>query len=180
MFDFDVRSGRDVAEPEILWRLARVSRVNPLGEDLLEPISRVPRRPPLTLAPSTPVSETRRLLGARRAKAGLIASHGVLLGLVTEGQLLRHLVEHPREADGADAALVCRVMNAKPETLVESDSVAYAIRKLALVEGGIMPIVLSSGAPSGVLDCRDILLWICNRFGASDALESGPVSGNNS
>ena len=59
------------------------------------------------------IAEARRLIAERRLKAALVASHGVFLGLLTEGQILRRLVTEPRSPDESDLLPVWKAMGPK-------------------------------------------------------------------
>ena len=167
MFDFDVRSGSDPSENDWLKDLARLRAA---GEEFSQPLAEIPRRAPLVVAPSWTLREAFKLMVERHAGAALVASHGVLLGMLSERQIVRQLLE-PQNAPGE--LPVWRVMASEPETLLESDSVAYAIRKLWALGGSAMPIVRPSGAVFGLLETQDIVSWMCGRVGAGPATRTG-------
>lgn len=162
MFDFDVRSGDELSEPELPGNLIRLRA----GTELCEPIAKIPRRSPLLVAPSWTVREAFNLMSHRHSSAALVASHGVLLGMLSEREIVRRLLE-PQPLAGD--LPVCQVMVTDPETLLESDTVAYAIRKLWTLGGRAMPIVRPSGSIFGILETQDLVTWMCSRATARPA-----------
>lgn len=166
MFDFDVRSG-DPAEPDLLVGRASLRAAD---EELLEPLAKIPRRAPLVVAPSWTVREAFNLMVDRHAAAALVASHGVLLGVLSERQIVRELLG----SQPAPGELpVWRVMAPEPETLLESDTIAYAIRKLWTLGGAAMPVVRPSGAVFGLLETQDLVAWMCARVNQGSAARVG-------
>ncbi|MEP6655295.1 MAG: CBS domain-containing protein [Myxococcales bacterium] len=160
MFDFDVRSGnnRPVDEP----RGGGPAR----GEETdvaLDAISTLPRRSPLVVGPLVSLRSALGLMAGRQVAAALVASHGVLLGILNERDLAHRLLE-PDAEDGQLA--VWRVMNPNTETLLDTDSVAYATTKLWARGGRAMPVLRSDGMLHGLLETQDIVIWMCGRVGA--------------
>jgi CBS domain-containing protein len=169
MFDFDVRSGGTPFEPELLEDLAPLGAA---GSEFSEPIANIPRRAPLVVAPSWTLREAFRMMAERHLGAALVASHGVLLGMLSEREIVRRLLE-PQA--GAGEMPVWQAMVSEPETLLESDTIAYAIKKLWTLGGRAMPIVRPSGAVFGVLDTQDVVAWMCGRVGAAPSPRTGHV-----
>lgn len=160
MFDFDVRAGNDHHDNQQnaaagLWALE--------GDGMAAGITVIPRRPAVAVSPGCRLREAFRLMSGRNAGAALVASHGVLLGMLHERDVVRRLLDGDENAGDLP---VWRVMAAQPDTLVESDSVAYALRKLWAREGRAMAIVGPSGTPLGVLETQDVVAWMCGRVGA--------------
>lgn len=186
MFDFDVRSGS--LRPDNLRQeglrvaalrsendsgpndLAALGRLGASGYHFADPITDVPRRPPVVLVPSWTVREAFGLMVERHASVALVASHGVLLGTLSEREIVRRLLESQQAAGDVP---VWEAMVSEPETLLETDTVAYAIRKLWTLGGRAMPIVRASGAVFGVLETQDLVSWMCGRVGASPQVRTG-------
>ena len=178
MFDFDVRDVHEAREPQTLtpirahlrstdwsndWSQVRSSdRSQDRSDELAHPIGGIQRSGALMLPPTRTVAEALACFGASDCTVALVASHGYVLGTVTEKQLVRRLLAEPESAPGTP---VWRVMQAGPETLKESDSVGYALRKLRQLEVDAMPILHASGRVLGVLGCRDLLHWMGTRPG---------------
>jgi CBS domain-containing protein len=166
MFDFDVRSGN---EPPPLASLGQLMHLGALRGNLSEPVSRVRRRSPVVLTPAASIREGLATMVTHHASAALVASHGVLLGTLTERDILRRLLE---TAAPLGEVPVFQLMSADTEALSETDAVGYAIRKLWSRGGQPLPIVQPSGAPVGLLETQDLLAWICDR--ASPSRLGGP------
>jgi CBS domain-containing protein len=166
MFDFDVRSGN---EPSPGRTLVGLSGLAILREGLSEPVSRVRRRAPVILAPACSAREALARMAERHARAALIASHGVLLGTLTERDLVCRLIEPSAATPVADAP-VFQLMSAEPDTLLETDTVGYAISKLWSLGGQPLPIVRPTGALFGLLESQDILAWLGDRATRPSAL----------
>ena len=160
MFDFDVRSGHDLGEQEML---ANLSRVPALREELSEPIARIARRPSVVVAPATALQDALQLMTKQQVSAALVASHGVLLGTLTEREILRRLLADPPVTA---ASPVWKVMVSESETLLENDTIAYAVQKLWTLGVRTMPVMHANGNLAGLLDTHDIVAWLCDRLSA--------------
>jgi CBS domain-containing protein len=159
MFDFDVRSGN---EPPSRPRLDGLGGLTIPRELLAEPVTQVRRRAPVMLLPACPARDALARMAERHARAALVASHGVLLGTLTERDVVRRLIELPAGSSLAEAP-VFQLMSSEPDTLLDTDSVGYAIRKLWSLGGQPLPIVRPTGALLGLLESQDILAWIADR-----------------
>jgi CBS domain-containing protein len=160
MFDFDVRSGHDAAGSETA---ADFCGKPTFREEFTQPISRVPRRSALVVEPSCSLVHACRLMADRQVGTALVASVGVLLGMVTEADMIRRLLDSG--AQGGNLPL-WRVMAPEPQTLLETDSVAYAIRKFGTLGVRSMPTIRPEGPPFGLLEAHDLVTWISGRMGA--------------
>jgi CBS domain-containing protein len=171
MLDFDVRAGylEAVGEPEML---ADLSGVHALRDELGAPIGTVPRRSPVIVAPDRPLRETVTLMADQHVGAALVVSHGVLLGILTEREIMRRLLLQP--ATGADAP-VWKVMTTDPDTLLDSDTVGYAVRKLRALGVRAMPILQPNGSLRGLFGTHDVVAWLCERMTAGGILAPGNV-----
>jgi CBS domain-containing protein len=158
MFDFDVRSGNEPSGQP----LAGLGGLAALRELLCEPVTRVHRRTPVVLPPTCPAQEALARMAERHARAALVASHGVLLGTLTERDVVRRLLDPPSGVRLGDAP-VFQMMSPEPDTLLETDTVGYAIRKLWSLGGQPLPIVRPTGALIGLLEGQDVLSWLADR-----------------
>jgi CBS domain-containing protein len=168
MFDFDVRSGNEPSPGHTPGGLTGLTLPR---EVLSEHVTHVRRRAPVILGPACPAREALARMAERHARAALVASHGVLLGTLTERDVVRRLIELPAGASLADAP-VFQLMSAEPDALLETDTVGYAISKLWSLGGQPLPIVRPTGALLGLLESQDILAWIGDR-----ALGPSPLGG---
>lgn len=186
MFDFDVRdvhAGYVPAgdqERDRAWDLRQLEAGVDLqfgrGFDLGIAIDAIPRRPPLILAPTCTASDALAAIADHEQGLAMVASHGYLLGTLTEKRLLRHLRESrawaaPEVTSGpiepAGGLPIWRLMQVEPQTLRDTDSVGYALHKLRVLDVLAMPVLNQAGALVGVLECRDLLAFWGGRAGAS-------------
>jgi len=165
MFDFDVRATTPLTESELLETLARVPA---LDDDLRTPIEEIPRRPALILDPQRTLSEAAAVMAERRMGTAVIASHGVLMGVVTERDLLAKMMRSPATAPAA-AVWTAMTKGSGPDTLLESDAVGYALRRLRTLGARALPIVRPGGGLRGLFDINDIVAWLCDRLAARTA-----------
>jgi len=165
MFDFDVRATTPLTESELPESLARMPA---LDDDLRTPIEEIPRRPALILDPHRTLKEAARVMAERRTGTALVASHGMLMGVVTERDILARVMESP---SSAPAAAVWTVMtnSAGPDTLLETDAVGYALRRLRTLGVRALPVVHPAGGLRGLFDINDIVAWLCDRLAARTA-----------
>lgn len=165
MFDFDVRATTPLTESELLETLARVPA---LDDELRTPIKEIPRRPALILDPKRTLREAAALMADRRMGTALVASHGVLMGVVTERDILARVMESPAMAPAADV-WTAMTKGAGPDALLESDAVGYALRRLRTLGVRALPIVQPAGGLRGLFDINDIVAWLCDRLAARTA-----------
>jgi acetoin utilization protein AcuB len=83
---------RDIkrALPSPLLHLGEDSREKLLDET---PIERIMTKDPFTIAPATPLAEAARLMLDKKIGGLPVAEHGKLVGLITQGDLLRAFLE---------------------------------------------------------------------------------------
>jgi CBS domain-containing protein len=165
MFDFDVRATTPLSESELLESLARVPA---LDDDLRRPIEEIPRRPVLILDPQRSLKDVARVMAERRMGTALVASHGVLMGVVTERDILANVLESPASA-AASAVWTVMTKDAGPDTLLESDAVGYALHRLRTLGVGALPVIQPAGGLRGLLDVNDIVAWLCDRLATRTA-----------
>jgi CBS domain-containing protein len=174
MFDFDVRSGRasEAAENGTLTKILVDLSSDPLRPGLLraggpprdefsECVAQIPRRPPVVVGPSSLVKTALGLMTERPGSAVLVGSHGVLLGMLSALDVLQRMLDSHAPLGELP---VSSLMESRPQTLLEGDSIGYAVRKLWTLGGRPMPIVQPSGAFLGLLETQDVLAWwLCDR-----------------
>ena len=119
----------------------------------LEPLS------PLCLTSDTSVREALHVLRTQHRGALLVCRHEKLVGILTERDVVRILVE------GHDLDLpLGKEMVSQPLTICQSDSVATAIRKMA--ENGYrrLPVVDESQRPVSLVDAEAIMHFLVQHF----------------
>ncbi|HVA87109.1 MAG TPA: CBS domain-containing protein, partial [Candidatus Saccharimonadales bacterium] len=118
------------------------------------PLSAVETRPPVTFAPSDPVSAALTAMRDRSTACVLIVDGGRLVGLFTEHDAVSRLLSDAGSGS-AIAGPIADVMTADPVVLRATDSVAIAIQKMAV--GGFRHIPLvADGRPIGIVSAADV------------------------
>ena len=165
MFDFDVRATTPLTESELLDSLAGMPA---LDDDLRTRIDDIPRRPALILDPQRTLQEASALMAERRMGTALIASHGVLMGVLTERDILAKLLGTPALEPSAPVWMAM-TKGTGPDTLVDSDAIGYALHRLRTLGVRALPVLQPSGSLRGLLDINDIVAWLCDRLAARTA-----------
>ena len=136
-----------------------------------EPVSEVGLLSPLCIGPSTPIREALLVLRAQHRGALLVCQDDILVGILTERDVVRILVE------GRDlSASIAEEMVEHPMTLRDGDSIALAIRRMA--ENGYrrLPVVDDNDRPVGLLDVEGIVHFLVQHF--PEAVYNLPPDGN--
>lgn len=160
MFDFDVRGDSWRSESEMLENLADLP---PFDEELRTPIQAVPRRAPLILDPQRTLRSVVEVMSERRTNTALLSSYGVLLGVVTEKDILARLLGTPASDPESPAWMA---VTTGLDALLETDAVGYGLRRLRVLDVRALPVVDQSGALRGVFDLQDVVAWLCDRVAA--------------
>ena len=115
--------------------------------------------PPLCVAPHTPIREALLVLRTQHRGALLICREDKLVGIFTERDVVRILVEG-RNLD----VPISEEMVEHPLTIREGDSVALAIRRMA--ENGFrrLPVVDDSDRPVGIVGVEGIVHLLVQHF----------------
>jgi CBS domain-containing protein len=124
--------------------------------------------PALTVAPDTTMREAVRVMLSYNVGALLVQdAAGHLLGILSERDLLLKVDDYPGEQSGRP---VREFMTRRPQTIRESDSLAFALNEMDC--GGYRHLpVLRDGQLVGVISVRDVLHHItgmCQGAWASD------------
>ncbi len=124
-----------------------------------EPVGRAGLLSPLCVAPDTSIRETLLILRAQHRGALLVCREERLVGILTERDVVRILVE----AKDLDAP-ISREMVSEPLAVGENASVAEAIRRMA--ENGYrrLPVVDASNRPVGLVDVEGIVHFLVEHF----------------
>lgn len=170
MFDFDVRGDSWRSESEMLENLADLP---PFDHELRTPIQAVPRRAPLILDPQRTLRSVVEVMSERQTSAALLSSYGVLLGVVTEKDILTRLLGTPAIDPESQA---WTAMTTGQDALLETDAIGYALRRLRVLGVRALPVVDSSGSLRGLFDLQDVVAWLCDRVGARTAPAGRAVS----
>jgi CBS domain-containing protein len=132
---------------------------HPVAHDRVEhslmndPVSLLQPRPAVVVLPDATVEEAIHLMLARNIGAVLVVNvQGELLGIFSERDLLTKVA-------GLEAPTTCAVrdfMTRGPETVRETDSLAFALHKMDCGDYRHLP-VLRDGTLIGVISVRDLL-----------------------
>jgi CBS domain-containing protein len=129
-----------------------------------EPLSKVPRRPLLAVPASSSLRETIDAMNERGIGCALVIRDGKLVGIFTERDVLRRVVCSGLDLD---RITVEQLMTPDPDTLMETATVAYALRKMSVEGYRHIPLVSSDDKPVGVVAVTDIVAWMVDLFPAS-------------
>src|SRR5262249_51648501 len=112
-------------------------------------------RPPVTLPPTASVGDAIRTMLRRDIGAVLIADGGRVVGILSE----RDLLTRAAGLDNYAARPVCVIMTRDPETVRESDTLAFALYKMDSGSYRHLPVV-RDGRAVGMISVRDMLRHI--------------------
>jgi CBS domain-containing protein len=130
------------------------------GAFFLEPLSRVPQRPVLTVPATSTVAETIRAMNDHHRGAALIVKDGRLVGIFTERDLLQKVAGAKLDLN----TTVASVMTPNPLTLPEHASIAYALHRMSIEGYRQIPLVSDDHRPTGMVGVRDIVAWMVGLF----------------
>lgn len=124
-----------------------------------ESIAQIGLQPPLCVAPETSLREALLILRAQYRGSLLICRDQKLVGILTEHDVVRILVED------TDLALpIADEMVGQPVTLRQNDSIASAIRRMAKNGFRRLPVVDDRNRPLGLADVEGIVHFIVQHF----------------
>lgn len=124
-----------------------------------EPVTAAYPNDPLLVSPDAKVGEVLQLMRANRAGSVLVCQESRLLGIFTERDALAWM------ASGQSTELAIETLMSRDlQTLVESATVAEAIRLMS--QGGYrrLPIVSADGKPTGVAAVHGIVHYLVDHF----------------
>jgi CBS domain-containing protein len=133
------------------------------GAIFSEPLSKVPRRPLVSVPLNATVAHAVQAMNEKHVGCALVVREGKLAGIFTERDVLTRVVGKGLTLDTP----VFKVMTADPDTLPDSASIAYALRHMSVEGYRHVPLVDANRRPVGVVSLRDIVAWICDLFPAS-------------
>jgi CBS domain-containing protein len=126
----------------------------------IDSVSRLGPPPPLTLPPSASVAQAVTLMRQHGTGCVLVGEAGRLLGIFTERDLLNRVLgpERPLTTPLADC------MTPSPVTVQAKEPAGVALRKMQ--EGGYrhLPVVTSTGTPTGILSVKNIIKYLVEHF----------------
>jgi len=114
-----------------------------------------------SVAPGDPVAHALEVMRARACDALVVMDLDRLVGIFTERDFLNR-VAAPKLDVGTTK--VEQVMTAEPETLSPSDSITYAINRMAIHGFRNIPIARPDGPIAAVLTVRDVVAHLSVLF----------------
>ena len=120
-------------------------------------IKEVPPRAAVSVEATTSVADAIHAMIVRRIGCVLVCEGDTLLGIFTERDVLMRVVESGKNPR---VTTVAEFMTPNPETLRESDAVAYALNKMSVGGFRHIPILDADGRPRFVLSVKDIVNYI--------------------
>ncbi len=111
---------------------------------------------PLFVKPDSTVKEAVELMIKRGHGSVLVVDDNALVGIFTERDLLTRVV---RAKLDVNTIKISKVMTTEPQTLADTDSIAYALNRMAVHSIRHIPII-SDGKASGFISVRGMLKYI--------------------
>ncbi len=134
---------------------------------LEEPLTLLPSRPPLTLAPDSSVKDAMQAMKRRHRGCVLITENGSLrsplVGIFTERDVLLKIIDSGRNP--ADVSL-SDVMTESPESLPIDAKLAWALNMMSVGGFRHLPVTDERGWPAFILSVRDIVEFLVESFPA--------------
>jgi CBS domain-containing protein len=132
---------------------------------LRRPLTVLPARKPLILAPDDTVSEATRAMQREHRGCVVVTEDGTpngrLLGIFTERDVLYRIVDRGRNP----ATLPMRdVMTAEPECLLDNASVAWVLNRMSAGGFRHVPVVDAEHRPVFVISVRDVVDFLVDHF----------------
>jgi CBS domain-containing protein len=115
---------------------------------------------PVTVNPDDAVGEVIAMLARRNIGCALVVRDDVLVGILTERDALMKI--GPTLAEVGNQP-VRRFMTPAPETLAFSDTIAFALNRMAV--GGYRHVPIERDRkPMGIISARDVLAYLTRQF----------------
>lgn len=113
----------------------------------------VAAKEPAVVAPTDPVALAVHLMQRREAGCVIVVEHGLLIGILTERDVL---MKGAGDKADLNAVTVAQLMTPDPVVLREDDTLAVALHMMSVGGFRHMPLV-TGGHPVGVVSARDLL-----------------------
>ena len=119
---------------------------------------------PLCVEAGTTLDEVVEIMQAKRIGCMLVTRAESLIGLITERDMLLHVLG--KNVDLAGAA-VEDYMTSDPESLGVDDSIAFAMNRMNLGGYRHVPLVDEANSPVGIVSVQDIVNYLVEHFPAA-------------
>ena len=129
---------------------------------LVDRVSSLVSRPPVTAAPTTPVRDVVRILDERAVGCVVIVEQGQPVGIFSERDVLLKI---GADADAVGQRPVSEFMTPNPQSLPPDAKIAFAVHRMDLGGFRHIPIVSAEQELIGVISVRDILRYLTETHG---------------
>jgi CBS domain-containing protein len=127
-------------------------------------------KPAFCVEIDTPISQAIHVMQTRRMGCVLVTSHGKLLGIFTERDVLKKILGVSFDLKYTP---ITEVMTTNPQALNDDDTIAYAMNFMDLGGYRHIPIVNHDFVPVGVVSVKDIVSYFVQHF-ADEVLNLPP------
>jgi CBS domain-containing protein len=127
-------------------------------------------KPAITVPIETTINDCIRLMQKKRIGCVLVTSHGKLLGIFTERDVLKKIFSASFDLDQTP---ITEVMTTNPQVLNEIDTIAYALNFMDLGGYRHIPVVNNVFEPLGIVSVKDIVSYFVEHF-ADEVLNLPP------
>lgn len=120
---------------------------------------------PLIVQPDASVAEVLQLMRAQKTGSVLVCDGGELRGIFTDRDALKWMAAEAAGNNPVPATdPITRLMTAEPVSLVATTSVGEAIQLMSSRRYRHLPIVATSGMPSGMASVYGIVHYLVDHF----------------
>ncbi len=109
------------------------------------------KKPPITCSPDTPLKDALKIMKDNNVGSVLIVSGGKLVGIFTERDLVKALLEGAKLDDPIN-----KYMNPSPVVAKEDEGLESVVRKMLNEGFRHLPVVDSEGHVLGVISIKDV------------------------
>ena len=118
-------------------------------------------KPAISVTQDTPISEAIQLMQTKRLGCVLIVQKEKLLGIFTERDVLKKIINAPFDLSKTP---IEKVMTINPQMLYLDDTLAYALNYMDLGGYRHIPIVNEKHEPVGLVSIKDIVSYLVEHF----------------
>lgn len=118
-------------------------------------------KPAITVPIDAPIQEAIHLMQVKRIGCVVVTSHGRLLGIFTERDVLKKILGVSFDLQTTP---ITEVMTPNPQFLHEDDTLAYALNYMDLGGYRHIPIVNDRKEPAGLVSVKDIVSYVVEHF----------------
>jgi 2-oxoglutarate ferredoxin oxidoreductase subunit beta len=112
------------------------------------------------LSPSDTVEHIVKVFKDVKIDCAMICEDNKVIGIISQRDLLRKATQAGLDLRRIKAN---EIMTKKPETVKETDRIAFVVNKMALGGFRHIPVVNEQGAPQGIVSIKDVLSYLDKR-----------------